>query len=129
MRHENFDQCSPPLSIRRADRLERVLVAKVRSPELGEVDVRIDNLSPRGFRMGLVPGLGERAFVHLAISGDLSIAAQVRWLDQTHAGCEFPKGLTSRQYLLLLGFQGEPAAMAPTSLLSRLGRLFHRQRQ
>lgn len=63
------------------------------------LEVVIHDFSRNGFQMSCEQGLGSRSliWVRLPVVGD--IAATVRWYTGDRYGCEFVKGITSRQYL------------------------------
>lgn len=63
------------------------------------MEVVIHDFSPSGFQMSCEHALGSRSliWVRLPVVGD--VAAAVRWYTGDRYGCEFIKGITSRQYL------------------------------
>lgn len=106
---------------RRVDRVERMFAATVTRDGHEDRPVMVDNLSAHGFRMNAVDGLRGDAFFYLAITPDLRIPAQVRWTEEGFAGCEFPRHLTSRQYLHLLKVTGaDQSEPQPDGFLARL---------
>jgi hypothetical protein len=112
---------------RRSDRVERALVAAVCRDGRPDAEVTLDNLSPLGFRMSAVAGLKAYAFFYLKVGPELRFPAQVRWCQDGFAGCEFPRGLTSRQYLQLLRSAGAEGDELPRlNWVSRLRNIFSR---
>lgn len=106
---------------RRADRVDRSISAVVVRNGQPDLEVTVHNLSPHGFRMSPAGDLAQFSFFYLRFRDGIVIPAQVRWSDSVYSGCEFPKPLTSRQYLKVLGSQGEadPAA-SPAGLIARI---------
>lgn len=114
-------QFEPVLTPRRADRVDRSFEARVCREGQPDVSVRIENLSAHGFRMTAVPDLPERAFFYLQVTDEIRHPAQARWLGEGQVGCEFPRHLTSRQYLQILHATGTAQAEPPSpGLLGRL---------
>lgn len=113
-----FQQLQTP---RRADRVDRAFTAKICRDGKPDAIATVENLSPHGFRMAAVEGLPEHAFFHLEVAPNLRIPAQARWLQGSYVGCEFPRHLTSRQYLQLLHATGsEQNEPAPVGLIGRI---------
>jgi hypothetical protein len=120
MRQEDSAHFRREKQPRRSDRVERSLLAQVQGHGINPASAKIDNLSPRGCRIRVVPGLERGSYFDLAIPGGASIIAQVRWIEGEHAGCEFPRGLTLRQYLNLLNGESVAAPGDPTTFLDRV---------
>jgi hypothetical protein len=112
---------------RSADRVERAFEAKLCRDGHPDLIVRVENLSAHGFRMTDVPDLPDQAFFHLEITPEIRLPAQARWLLDGAAGCEFPRHLTSRQFLQVLQATGaEQPPAPPAGLFARLRGAFSR---
>jgi hypothetical protein len=120
-------QFIPALTPRRADRVDRAFAATVCRDGHPDAAVQVENLSPHGFKMSAVAGLGPHAFFYLQVRPDIRLPAQARWLEDGHAGCEFPRHLTARQYLQVLHATGaEQGEAARAGVFGRLRALLAR---
>ncbi len=84
---------SPPGAPRRkprdANRAEITLVCDARQGLRPWVRVRLDDLSPNGFRLARFKGVDPEVTLRLRIPGIEMLTAQVRWHDAQWLGCEF----------------------------------------
>lgn len=59
-------------------------------------DVQIDDLSTKGCRLTTAPGLALHDHIHIGLPGIGSRAAQIMWLGDGVAGCQFAVPLTAQ---------------------------------
>ena len=92
-----------------------------------ELAVQVSNFSRSGFLAVSELKLPSRTFLWLRLPHVGDVASEVKWCRGRFIGCEFDRGLTSRQYLAILRDPCFPKAAAQgNSILAALGRLVSR---
>lgn len=90
---------SPAHRARSVDRTKLRFEAFIIRADEPRLEVVIHDFSRNGFQMSCEHALGSRSLIWVCLPVVGNIAAAVRWYTGDRYGCEFVKGITSRQYL------------------------------
>ena len=92
-----------------------------------ELTVKVSNFSRAGFLATSETQLPPRTFFWLRLPHVGDVAGEVKWCRGRFIGCEFDRGLTSRQYMTILRDPCFPKTAAKgNSILGTLARLVSR---
>ena len=90
-----FDRIEPTDSCHRDDplRIGVILLCEVRQGTRPWVRVRLDDISPSGFRIAWMPAIDPERPLRIRIPGIQMLTAHVRWQRGKTIGCEFVETL------------------------------------
>lgn len=92
-----------------------------------DLEVQVSNFSRAGFLATSETQLASRTFLWLRLPHVGDVASEVKWCRGRFIGCEFDRGLTSRQYLTILRDPCFPkTAAGGNKILAALAKLVSR---
>ena len=92
-----------------------------------ELIVKVSNFSRAGFLATSDTQLPPRTFLWLRLPHVGDVAGEVKWCRGRFIGCEFDRGLTSRQYLTILRDPSFPSKVArPNPIVRAIAKLVSR---
>ena len=122
-----FDPEPGSYRVRSSERQQTSFEAVLVRDDQREMIVKVSNFSRAGFLAMSETQLPPRTFLWLRLPHVGDVAGEVKWCRGRFIGCEFDRGLTSRQYLTILRDPAFPQAVAKRNpIMAALGRLVSR---
>ena len=90
---DSFSQVSQEPARLDSNRAEISIICEVRQGIRPWARVRLDNLSPTGFRIAWSPSISDRDLLKIRIPGLELLSAKVRWKSEKAIGCSFESPL------------------------------------